>query len=168
MNAARLAEIADEATICDRLRGVYNVPVNDGAGLLNGKDTHTRVFAGVPPIQLAAADLIERLRAELALLRGAAPGASVAREGGDLMPIDKALEVAELCAPAPAIAARALRSLRQALDDQRQRRDLTVLSLFWCLQEIKRALGLSVEHPVAGVPELVAKLRRDAVAAGVV
>ena len=55
----------------DRLRGIYTIPVNDGAGLLNGKDTVTRDFAATgwkpPPIQLEAAKEIERLRAELAL-----------------------------------------------------------------------------------------------------
>lgn len=33
--------------------------MRDGAGLLEGKDTFTRIF-GVPPIQLEAADEIER------------------------------------------------------------------------------------------------------------
>jgi hypothetical protein len=60
----QLKAIADPATICDRLRGIYTIPVNDGAGLLDGKDTFTRSFT-TPPIQQAAADLIETLRAEI-------------------------------------------------------------------------------------------------------
>lgn len=56
-----------ESTLVDRLRGVYTVPVNDGAGLLNGKDTFTRAFE-VAPIQKEAADEIERLRSRIAKL----------------------------------------------------------------------------------------------------
>lgn len=44
----------------NRLRGVYTVPVNDGAGLLDGKNTFTRTFA-TPPIQKEAAELIKDL-----------------------------------------------------------------------------------------------------------
>lgn len=51
--------------LVDRLRGIYTLAVNDGAGLLNGKDTITREFF-VPPIHREAADEIERLRAEVA------------------------------------------------------------------------------------------------------
>jgi hypothetical protein len=36
--------------LTDRLRGIYTVAVNDGAGLLNGEDTFTRQFE-TPPIQ---------------------------------------------------------------------------------------------------------------------
>lgn len=46
--------------LVNRLRGVYVIPVNDGAGLLDGKDTFTRQFPTVP-IQLEAADRIEEL-----------------------------------------------------------------------------------------------------------
>lgn len=60
---------ADEAVeirnLMDRLRGIYTVPVNDGAGLLNGKDTFTQTFQ-VSPIQREAADMIERLALRLA------------------------------------------------------------------------------------------------------
>jgi hypothetical protein len=54
--------------LVDRLRGIYTIPVNDGAGPLNGKMTFTpeEPFF-VPPIQKEAADEIERLRAALAL-----------------------------------------------------------------------------------------------------
>ena len=47
-----------------RLKGVYTVPVNDGAGLLDGKDEFTREF-DVPPINLEAAALISELSAKL-------------------------------------------------------------------------------------------------------
>lgn len=47
--------------LVDRLRGIYTLAVNDGAGLLNGKDTYTESFP-VLPIQKEAADEIERLR----------------------------------------------------------------------------------------------------------
>lgn len=46
--------------LTDRLRGIYTIPVNDGAGLLNGKDTITREFE-TPPIQKEAADVIDAL-----------------------------------------------------------------------------------------------------------
>lgn len=46
--------------LIDRLRGIYTIPVNDGAGPLNGSDTFTREFP-VSPIQREAADEIERL-----------------------------------------------------------------------------------------------------------
>lgn len=61
------AEIARLTTITDRLRGKYVVPVNDGAGLLDGKDTFTREFK-TPPIQHEAAARIEELEAEIARL----------------------------------------------------------------------------------------------------
>ena len=47
--------------LVDRLRGIYTIPVEDGGGLLSGKDTHTSVFE-VPPIHGEAADEIVRLR----------------------------------------------------------------------------------------------------------
>lgn len=46
--------------LTDRLRGVYTLAVNDGAGPLNGSDTFTRKFE-TPPIQKEAAAEIERL-----------------------------------------------------------------------------------------------------------
>lgn len=46
--------------LIDRLRGIYTLPVNDGAGLLDGKDTFTRTFP-VAPIQVEAAILIADL-----------------------------------------------------------------------------------------------------------
>jgi hypothetical protein len=47
--------------LVDRLRGIYTVPVRDGAGPLNGKTTFTRTFA-VGPINMQAASEIEKLR----------------------------------------------------------------------------------------------------------
>jgi hypothetical protein len=47
-----------------RLRGVYVMPVNDGGGLLNGKDTFTRTFDDLPAIQGEAADALDAVRAE--------------------------------------------------------------------------------------------------------
>jgi hypothetical protein len=58
----------DEATgdqLLDRLRGIYTVPVNDGAGPLNGSMTFTRRFPTLP-LNLEAAAEIVRLRADLA------------------------------------------------------------------------------------------------------
>lgn len=49
------------ASLVDRLRGIYTIPVNDGAGALNGKDTFTRTFKGLPPIQAKSADAIVEL-----------------------------------------------------------------------------------------------------------
>lgn len=51
-------------TLVERLRGIFRVPVKDGAGLLDGKDFFERTF---PSSQLArdAADEIERLKNDL-------------------------------------------------------------------------------------------------------
>lgn len=57
--------------LVDRLRGKYVLPVNDGAGLLNGKDTLTRQFE-TPPIHHEAAAEIERLRKVLKRVGGMA------------------------------------------------------------------------------------------------
>lgn len=46
--------------LTDRLRGIYTLPVNDGAGLLDGKDTFTREFPAAP-IQREAADAIDTM-----------------------------------------------------------------------------------------------------------
>lgn len=53
--------------LVDRLRGIYTVPVNDGAGLLDGKDTFTpsEPFF-TPPVQKEAAERIELLEAAYA------------------------------------------------------------------------------------------------------
>jgi hypothetical protein len=55
--------------LVDRLRGNYHLPVNDGAGPLNGSMTFSRQFE-TPPIQKEAADEIERLREEIEHLNG--------------------------------------------------------------------------------------------------
>jgi hypothetical protein len=47
--------------LIDRLRGIYHLPVNDGAGPLNGSYTFSRQFTGQPEIQGEAADVIEAL-----------------------------------------------------------------------------------------------------------
>lgn len=52
--------------LVDRLRGIYTMPVNDGLGLLDGKDTFTRDFSkehNAPQEWIDAANLIERLDA---------------------------------------------------------------------------------------------------------
>jgi hypothetical protein len=46
--------------LVDRLRGKYVIPIRDGAGPLNGKDTFTRGFQ-TPPIHHEAAARIESL-----------------------------------------------------------------------------------------------------------
>lgn len=48
--------------LVDRLRGQYHLPVNDGAGPLNGSMTFSREFP-TPPIQKEAAAELERLSA---------------------------------------------------------------------------------------------------------
>lgn len=63
------------SALTDRLRGTYIVPVNDGAGLLDGKDTFTRAFT-TPPIQHAAAQLIDLLTAALVMIADGAEDAS--------------------------------------------------------------------------------------------
>jgi hypothetical protein len=65
----------DVGKLVDRLRGNYTVPVNDGAGLLDGKETFTLTF-DAPSIQREAADRIEKLEAALEaalLLHSASP-----------------------------------------------------------------------------------------------
>lgn len=56
--------------LVNRLRGIYTIPVNDGAGPLDGKDTFTRTFDNLPPIMGEAANRIEALEALLRQLRG--------------------------------------------------------------------------------------------------
>jgi hypothetical protein len=63
--AENLAPTGD--SLVDRLRGIYTVPVNDGAGPLNGVDTFARAFS-VGQIQHEAADEIEHLRDRIAEL----------------------------------------------------------------------------------------------------
>lgn len=55
--------------LVNRLRGIYTIPVNDGAGLLDGKDTFTRKFDNLPPIQAEAANELERVYALVEQLR---------------------------------------------------------------------------------------------------
>lgn len=57
-----------ELRLVDRLRGIYTLPVNDGQGELDGKNTYTREF-WVPPIHKEAAQHIEDLEATLATYR---------------------------------------------------------------------------------------------------
>ena len=56
--------LKDAEDLQPRLKGVYTIPVNDGAGLLNGKREFTRKF-DVPPINLEAAALIAELSTAL-------------------------------------------------------------------------------------------------------
>ena len=70
--------MAQTLKLIDRLRGIYTIPVNDGGGLLNGKDTFTRTFP-VPPINVEAAGEIETLETLVRTLAASlAPLASVA------------------------------------------------------------------------------------------
>jgi hypothetical protein len=53
--------------LVDRLRGIYTISVNDGAGPLNGKDTFTPAEPfPTTPIKKEAADRIEQLEAAYA------------------------------------------------------------------------------------------------------
>lgn len=54
--------------LTNRLRGIYTIPVNDGAGPLDGKTTVTRTFDNLPPIMGEAADRIEALEREIAAM----------------------------------------------------------------------------------------------------
>ena len=51
--------------LIDRLRGIYTIRVNDGAGPLNGKDTFTREFDNLPPINKHAACALEKLASHI-------------------------------------------------------------------------------------------------------
>lgn len=55
----------EQLDIVDRLRGKIRVPVNDGAGLLDGKDFFERTFP-TSNAAMEAANEIERLRAAIA------------------------------------------------------------------------------------------------------
>ena len=46
--------------LCNRLRGIYNIPISDGAGPIDGKDIFTRKF-DTPPINQEAAKAIEEI-----------------------------------------------------------------------------------------------------------
>lgn len=59
--------MSNELDIVDRLRGKVRVPVNDGAGLLNGQDFFERSFPA-SKMAMEAADEIERLRDQVARL----------------------------------------------------------------------------------------------------
>lgn len=48
-------------TLINRLRGIYTIPIKDGAGPLNGKTQFTQKFEGLPPINEEAAKAIEHL-----------------------------------------------------------------------------------------------------------
>lgn len=62
-------DTANPATLLDRLRGIYRLPITDGLGAVGGSEEpdnpreYVRRFQ-TAPIQHAAADEIERLRAE--------------------------------------------------------------------------------------------------------
>lgn len=73
--------------ITERLRGIYRVPINDGLGKVGGnlEPDNEREFVRQfqsPPIQLEAANEIERLRAELVALK-AAPSPEPRVRGSD-------------------------------------------------------------------------------------
>jgi len=53
--------MSDKATLVNRLRGIYTIPVIDGAGLLNESNTFTKKFDGLPPINEEAAKRIVEL-----------------------------------------------------------------------------------------------------------
>jgi hypothetical protein len=55
--------------LVNRLRGIYQGPVDDGAGPLNGSNTFTRIFEGLPPIHGEAADAIESYEEKLSEVR---------------------------------------------------------------------------------------------------
>jgi hypothetical protein len=99
--------------LVDRLRGIYAVPVNDGAGLLNGKDTFTRSFP-MPPICKEAADEIERLRPVVAAAVAWVEARDVLREAyenrGREEVSDAFLDLMDTLAPTS-------RALRAAVDE---------------------------------------------------
>lgn len=65
-----------ELDIVERLRGKVRVPVNDGAGLLDGKDFFERTFP-TSKAAMEAADEIEKLRHALRVLLEEATNFSV-------------------------------------------------------------------------------------------
>ena len=70
-----------ELDIIERLRGKIRVPVNDGAGLLDGKDFFERSFP-TSKVAMEAADEIERLRIVLQAMRGQIMNAKIDLQTG--------------------------------------------------------------------------------------
>lgn len=90
----REEQIADPITLCDRLRGRYNIPIADGGGPINGSMTYTSNHT-TPPIQHAAAARIEALEAALAKHTGSLPRWRHVRRGTEYTEIGRAeLQVA--------------------------------------------------------------------------
>jgi hypothetical protein len=80
------------STLTERLRGIYRLGVNDGAGLLDGKDTFTRDF-GTTPIKSEAADRIEAL--EEALIDIARMADEAVNNNGGIVTIRRCEDIAD-------------------------------------------------------------------------
>lgn len=70
-----------ELDIVERLRGKVRIPVNDGAGLLDGKDFFERTFP-TSKAAMEAADEIERLRHALQATQGQIMNAKIDLQTG--------------------------------------------------------------------------------------
>jgi len=54
----------DYTNLIERLRGIYRIPIKDGAGPLKGSMEYVRQFDGLPPINAEAASAIATLQVE--------------------------------------------------------------------------------------------------------
>lgn len=61
MTESKLVPEDSPADVCNRLRGIIIIPVNDGAGLLDGKDYFERHWPDQPALHHRAAVIIEEL-----------------------------------------------------------------------------------------------------------
>lgn len=77
--------------LVDRLLGKYVIPVNDGAGLLDGKSTFTRHF-NAPPIQRDAADAIKSLEHQVNALQAKLRKIVEAADGNPFMALGHYVE----------------------------------------------------------------------------
>lgn len=88
-----------ELDIVERLRGKVRVPVNDGAGLLDGKDFFERTFP-TSRAAMEAADEIESLRAKLASARKALQFIADGYENHDINHVDYRVKVYQVATDA--------------------------------------------------------------------
>jgi len=58
-----MTDSQDYANLIERLRGIYRIPIKDGAGPLKGSTEYVRQFDGLPPINAEAASAIATLMA---------------------------------------------------------------------------------------------------------
>lgn len=76
------------------------------------------------------------------------------------MTLVQALDVAELATPAPALAAQALRTLRNAMERAEERQAELLDLALGCIARIRDAAGLPVGFALADMPQAVGDMRK--------